>query len=87
MSTNKPIFGPVVLEIAWRELKCSIFVHCFTALCSAGTYSSSGMEQCEGCPHGTYQPHRGMAECIACPKGTSTHKSGSITHMECEGRC
>ncbi|XP_070563038.1 LOW QUALITY PROTEIN: sushi, von Willebrand factor type A, EGF and pentraxin domain-containing protein 1-like [Ptychodera flava] len=55
--------------------------------CSPGTFSSTGLEQCEGCDLGYYQPNAGSTSCVACPHGTTTAKIASATADDCREPC
>lgn len=65
------------------------FAHCvvcfFPAQCKQGTYSSSGLETCESCPLGTYQPEFGSRSCLRCPETTTTVKRGAVDISACGG--
>ena len=54
-------------------------------VCSPGSFSDTGLEQCETCSKGSYQPHPGSMDCVPCTDGTSTLKTGSISDTECLG--
>ncbi|XP_009082123.1 PREDICTED: sushi, von Willebrand factor type A, EGF and pentraxin domain-containing protein 1-like, partial [Acanthisitta chloris] len=55
------------------------------AQCKQGTYSPNGLETCETCPLGTYQPAFGSRNCISCPENTSTVKRGAVDVSACGG--
>ncbi|RMB94706.1 hypothetical protein DUI87_28819 [Hirundo rustica rustica] len=55
------------------------------AQCRQGTYSPNGLETCETCPLGTYQPSFGSRNCISCPENTSTVKRGAVDVSACGG--
>ncbi|KAJ7408534.1 hypothetical protein BTVI_59212 [Pitangus sulphuratus] len=55
------------------------------AQCKQGTYSPNGLETCETCPLGTYQPAFGSRNCISCPENTSTVKRGAVDISACGG--
>ncbi|KAL6035939.1 hypothetical protein STEG23_027761, partial [Scotinomys teguina] len=57
------------------------------AQCKQGTYSSSGLETCESCPLGTYQPDFGSRSCLSCPEPTTTVKRGAIDISACGVPC
>ncbi|XP_069096987.1 sushi, von Willebrand factor type A, EGF and pentraxin domain-containing protein 1 isoform X1 [Pleurodeles waltl] len=57
------------------------------AQCKPGTFSSSGLETCESCPLGTFQPASGSRNCEACPKRMSTVKRGALDVSECGVLC
>lgn len=58
---------------------------CLIAQCKQGTYSPNGLETCETCPVGTYQPSFGSRNCISCPENTSTVKRGAVDISACGG--
>lgn len=55
------------------------------AQCKQGTYSSNGLETCESCPLGSYQPAFGSRGCLSCPENTSTVKRGAVDISACGG--
>lgn len=57
------------------------------AQCKQGTYSSSGLETCESCPLGTYQPEFGSRSCLPCPETTTTVKRGAVDISACGVPC
>nr|XP_045229548.1 sushi, von Willebrand factor type A, EGF and pentraxin domain-containing protein 1 [Macaca fascicularis] len=57
------------------------------AQCKQGTYSYSGLETCESCPLGTYQPKFGSRSCLSCPENTSTVKRGAVNISSCGVPC
>lgn len=57
----------------------------FSAQCKQGTYSSNGLETCESCPLGSYQPAFGSRSCLFCPENTSTVKRGAVDIAACGG--
>ncbi|XP_043916972.1 sushi, von Willebrand factor type A, EGF and pentraxin domain-containing protein 1 isoform X2 [Protopterus annectens] len=57
------------------------------AQCKPGTYSQNGLEICESCPFGTYQPEHGSRDCIPCLDGSSTVKRGTVDVSECGMPC
>uniref|UniRef100_A0A2K6EQD9 Sushi, von Willebrand factor type A, EGF and pentraxin domain-containing protein 1 n=1 Tax=Propithecus coquereli TaxID=379532 RepID=A0A2K6EQD9_PROCO len=59
----------------------------FLAQCKQGTYSSNGLETCESCPLGTYQPEFGSRSCLLCPENTSTVKRGAVDISACGVPC
>lgn len=68
----------------WTSLSLYEFFY-FTAQCKQGTYSSNGLETCETCPLGTYQPAFGSRNCISCPEDTTTVKRGTVDVSACGG--
>ncbi|MGH0136946.1 UNVERIFIED_CONTAM: hypothetical protein FKN15_006879 [Acipenser sinensis] len=50
-----------------------------------GTYYPSGLETCESCPLGKYQPVFGSKYCVACPEVMSTVNRGAVDVSECGG--
>ncbi|KAF6127568.1 sushi, von Willebrand factor type A, EGF and pentraxin domain containing 1 [Phyllostomus discolor] len=57
------------------------------ALCKQGTYSTNGLETCESCPLGSYQPDVGARSCLPCPTNTSTVKRGAAHVSACGVPC
>nr|XP_046184667.1 sushi, von Willebrand factor type A, EGF and pentraxin domain-containing protein 1-like isoform X3 [Oncorhynchus gorbuscha] len=55
--------------------------------CRPGGYSVNGLETCESCPLGHYQPGLGSRECLVCPDETSTVTSGAREMAECGVPC
>ncbi|XP_052315764.1 sushi, von Willebrand factor type A, EGF and pentraxin domain-containing protein 1 isoform X2 [Oncorhynchus keta] len=55
--------------------------------CKPGGYSVNGLETCESCPLGYYQPGLGSRECLVCPDETSTVTSGAREMAECGVPC
>ncbi|KAL0970174.1 hypothetical protein UPYG_G00238360 [Umbra pygmaea] len=55
--------------------------------CRPGEYSVNGLETCEACPLGHYQPGFGSRECLVCPDNTSTVTSGARDKAECGVPC
>ncbi|XP_072848120.2 sushi, von Willebrand factor type A, EGF and pentraxin domain-containing protein 1 isoform X1 [Pogona vitticeps] len=57
------------------------------AQCKPGTYSPNGLEICESCPFGKYQPATGSKHCISCPENISTVKRGAVDISACGVPC
>ncbi|KAM4876293.1 sushi, von Willebrand factor type A, EGF and pentraxin domain-containing protein 1 [Thomomys bottae] len=57
------------------------------AQCKQGTYSSNGLETCESCPLGTYQPEFGSQSCLLCAEPTTTVKRGAVNLSACGVPC
>ncbi|XP_072114251.1 sushi, von Willebrand factor type A, EGF and pentraxin domain-containing protein 1 [Mobula birostris] len=55
--------------------------------CKPGTYSANGLETCESCPLGTFQPDYNARECLQCPDKLTTVKRGAIEVFECGVPC
>ncbi|XP_043572153.1 sushi, von Willebrand factor type A, EGF and pentraxin domain-containing protein 1 isoform X1 [Chiloscyllium plagiosum] len=55
--------------------------------CKPGTYSSNGLEMCESCPLGTFQPAYSAKRCLLCPDELTTVKRGAIEDSECGVPC
>uniref|UniRef100_UPI00398EE43F sushi, von Willebrand factor type A, EGF and pentraxin domain-containing protein 1 n=1 Tax=Pristiophorus japonicus TaxID=55135 RepID=UPI00398EE43F len=55
--------------------------------CKPGTYSSNGLETCESCLLGTFQPAYSAKSCLLCPDGLITVKRGAIEVSECGVPC
>ena len=54
-----------------------------TGQCLPGTFSLDGLEPCETCSIGFYQPGYAFINCIPCPNGTTTWRRGSRRVTEC----
>ncbi|XP_061487863.1 sushi, von Willebrand factor type A, EGF and pentraxin domain-containing protein 1 isoform X2 [Rhineura floridana] len=57
------------------------------AQCKPGTYSPNGLEICESCALGKYQPIAGSKHCISCPENMSTVKRGAMEISACGVPC
>ncbi|GFR11206.1 sushi, von Willebrand factor type A, EGF and pentraxin domain-containing protein 1 [Trichonephila clavata] len=57
------------------------------AQCLPGSFSATGLEPCETCPIGHYQPTYAQQECIPCAPGTTTHRRGVRSATECRLPC
>uniref|UniRef100_A0A3Q2CZJ5 Sushi, von Willebrand factor type A, EGF and pentraxin domain containing 1 n=1 Tax=Cyprinodon variegatus TaxID=28743 RepID=A0A3Q2CZJ5_CYPVA len=55
--------------------------------CKPGSHSLNGLEICESCPLGHFQPGYGARKCLACPGGTSTVTRGAVDEAECGVPC
>ncbi|XP_078251223.1 sushi, von Willebrand factor type A, EGF and pentraxin domain-containing protein 1 isoform X2 [Rhinoraja longicauda] len=55
--------------------------------CKPGTYSPNGLETCESCPLGTFQPDYSAKQCLQCPDKLTTVKRGAIEVSECGVPC
>ncbi|XP_061921980.1 sushi, von Willebrand factor type A, EGF and pentraxin domain-containing protein 1 isoform X1 [Entelurus aequoreus] len=55
--------------------------------CKPGSNSLNGLEICESCPLGHFQPGYGARECLVCPDDTSTVTRGAVDEMECGVPC
>ncbi|XP_076145380.1 sushi, von Willebrand factor type A, EGF and pentraxin domain-containing protein 1 isoform X2 [Alosa pseudoharengus] len=55
--------------------------------CKPGSSSITGLETCESCPLGEYQPEFGTRRCIKCPEDTSTVIRGAQDVKECGVPC
>ena len=58
----------------------------FSAQCEAGTFSNSGVGDCELCPIDEYQPNVGQTSCKVCPDGKATIDVGTKFLSECVGK-
>lgn len=58
-----------------------------TGQCKPGSHSLNGLEICESCPLGHFQPAFGARECLVCPDETSTVTRGAVGEAECGGKC
>ncbi|XP_008426204.1 sushi, von Willebrand factor type A, EGF and pentraxin domain-containing protein 1 isoform X1 [Poecilia reticulata] len=55
--------------------------------CKPGSHSLNGLEICESCPLGHFQPGYGARKCLVCPGGTSTVTRGAVDETECGVPC
>ncbi|CAJ1086014.1 sushi%2C von Willebrand factor type A, EGF and pentraxin domain-containing protein 1 [Xyrichtys novacula] len=55
--------------------------------CKPGSHSLNGLEICESCPLGHFQPGYGARECLICPDETSTVTRGAVDEEECGVPC
>ncbi|XP_047448268.1 sushi, von Willebrand factor type A, EGF and pentraxin domain-containing protein 1 isoform X2 [Mugil cephalus] len=55
--------------------------------CKPGSHSLNGLEICESCPLGHFQPGFGARECLVCPDETSTVTRGAVHDDECGVPC
>uniref|UniRef100_A0A667ZKN9 Sushi, von Willebrand factor type A, EGF and pentraxin domain-containing protein 1 n=1 Tax=Myripristis murdjan TaxID=586833 RepID=A0A667ZKN9_9TELE len=55
--------------------------------CKPGSHSLNGLETCESCPLGHFQPGFGARECLVCPDETSTVTRGAVDDSECGVPC
>ena len=60
---------------------------CFVLVkCAPGTYSASGVEPCQPCEKGFYQPDEGKLSCFPCKGKTSTYGPGAKSESFCLGK-
>lgn len=52
-------------------------------VCEPGFYSESGLQPCESCPIGYYQPIYNQKVCVECPNNFSTTAHGSMNSSDC----
>lgn len=65
---------------------CESYFHgAFAGQCKPGTHSVNGLEICESCPLGHYQPGYAARDCLVCPEETSTVTRGAVEEAECGG--
>ncbi|TRY57481.1 hypothetical protein DNTS_014228 [Danionella cerebrum] len=57
------------------------------AQCQPGSSSLTGLETCESCHFGEYQPGFGSQVCLACPPSTTTVNRGALDVNECGVPC
>ncbi|XP_018585768.2 sushi, von Willebrand factor type A, EGF and pentraxin domain-containing protein 1 isoform X1 [Scleropages formosus] len=57
------------------------------AQCQPGSFSPNGLDTCESCPLGQYQPEFGSRVCLDCPQNTSTVIRGAVNIAECGVPC
>ncbi|XP_029026032.1 sushi, von Willebrand factor type A, EGF and pentraxin domain-containing protein 1 isoform X4 [Betta splendens] len=55
--------------------------------CKPGSHSVNGLEICESCPLGHFQPGFGARDCLVCPDETSTVTRGAVDEQECGVPC
>lgn len=55
--------------------------------CKPGSHSLNGLEICESCPLGHFQPGYGARACLVCPDETSTVTRGAVDQIECGVPC
>lgn len=65
---------------ARSEIEC-------TAQCLPGSVSPSGLERCETCQRGFYQPRYAQTGCLPCPDGSTTTRRGARGEEHCRERC
>ncbi len=59
---------------------------CFpTGQCLPGSFSSDGLEMCETCGLGYFQPDYAQTDCLACPDNSTTWRRGTRYEEECGG--
>ena len=62
-------------------------ITCFVLVkCAPGTYSASGVEPCQPCEKGFYQPDEGKLSCFPCKGKTSTYGPGDKSESYCLGK-
>ncbi|KAL8570683.1 hypothetical protein ACOMHN_039118 [Nucella lapillus] len=57
------------------------------AQCLPGTISPTGLERCETCQTGSFQPRYAQLACIPCPDGSTTLRRGARGKEQCKERC
>uniref|UniRef100_A0A8C1SDC7 Sushi, von Willebrand factor type A, EGF and pentraxin domain-containing protein 1 n=1 Tax=Cyprinus carpio TaxID=7962 RepID=A0A8C1SDC7_CYPCA len=57
------------------------------AQCQPGSSSLTGLETCESCPLGEYQPDFGSQVCLPCPSTLTTVNRGALDINECGVPC
>ncbi|XP_033101174.1 sushi, von Willebrand factor type A, EGF and pentraxin domain-containing protein 1-like isoform X2 [Anneissia japonica] len=57
------------------------------SICPPGTCSNTGLEQCESCSQGMYQPNANSTTCMHCPSNTTTATTGAVSHLNCIEQC
>ncbi|KAK7501166.1 hypothetical protein BaRGS_00007651, partial [Batillaria attramentaria] len=57
------------------------------AQCLPGSISPTGLERCETCEEGSYQPKYAQTTCLPCPDGSTTLRRGARTEDQCRERC
>ncbi|XP_067134813.1 sushi, von Willebrand factor type A, EGF and pentraxin domain-containing protein 1-like [Centruroides vittatus] len=71
----------------WTETAGSKNVTDCKEICLPGSYSETGLETCEACPVGSFQPSSFQTSCISCPPLTTTWIEGTISSDECREKC
>uniref|UniRef100_A0A8C2AYQ9 Sushi, von Willebrand factor type A, EGF and pentraxin domain-containing protein 1 n=1 Tax=Cyprinus carpio TaxID=7962 RepID=A0A8C2AYQ9_CYPCA len=61
--------------------------NCLYSQCQPGSSSLTGLETCESCPLGEYQPDFGSQACLPCPHTTTTVNRGALDVNECGVPC
>lgn len=79
------VFTSIVLN-GTRNKGRPFCVCMFPAQCQPGSSSRSGLETCESCPLGEYQPGFGSQACLSCPLTTTTVNRGALDINECGGK-
>lgn len=72
-----PVSHPACLNLTQSDA--------FPGQCKPGTHSPNGLEICESCPMGHYQPGYAARDCLNCPEETSTVTRGAVDKAECGG--
>ena len=54
--------------------------------CLPGSWASDGLEPCETCQRGFYQPEYAQSSCIECVQDTTTWQRGSRVQDDCGGK-
>ncbi|KAI8509313.1 hypothetical protein Bbelb_131610 [Branchiostoma belcheri] len=57
------------------------------AKCKPGSFSPDGLEQCETCQVGYYQPEEGSSSCLSCTGNYTTARRGTRTQKDCGVLC
>ncbi|GAB6029547.1 hypothetical protein CHUAL_005296 [Chamberlinius hualienensis] len=57
------------------------------AQCLPGTISSNGLEPCQTCKRGFYNPGYAKNDCIKCPGEMATRKRGTRSITQCKEKC
>jgi hypothetical protein len=66
------------------QMKCNYHdTVLFAGQCLPGTFSVDGLEPCETCVVGFYQPGYADTRCLPCPNDTTTWRRGSRRITEC----
>lgn len=76
---------PQPLLCVWIFFTMWWYICVFTGQCKPGSHSLNGLEICESCPLGHFQPGFGARECLVCPDETSTVTRGAVDDTECGG--
>lgn len=77
---------PCLRPSVWSAYEsCSDCGGLFAGQCKPGSHSLNGLEICESCPLGHFQPGFGARECLVCPDETSTVTRGAVDETECGG--
>ncbi|GFX94270.1 sushi, von Willebrand factor type A, EGF and pentraxin domain-containing protein 1 [Trichonephila clavipes] len=52
-------------------------------ICNVGHFSNTGLQPCDACPKGFYQPFTGQSKCLECPSNFTTEIVGATNVSQC----